>query len=238
MPSRPARRGWRLARQTLWASFILVAALLATAAPRDAALFPEAGGTRPVWLVDHGYHSGLIVARRDLVETAEVVQKEDPAAAEALLWIASRTPDANWVELGWGDAAFYRATPGVADIDPWLAVRALFWPTASVLQIVPLWGDPAMAFPSSPKRRLDLSDRGFAALARRLAATVTGPEDRPSLGPSLYGVGAFYPARLDYHLFRTCNHWIGWLLRAGGVPSSPLPAAFSRTLRWELDLRL
>lgn len=227
-----------LLRLGVWAArsvAVLAVLALVTAAPRDAVLFPAAGGAHRIWLIDHGYHSGIIVARADLVALAG--SSGDPELADRLFWIASRTPDAAFLEIGWGDRAFYQATPGVTDIDPWLAVRALFWPTDAVLQIVPIWNQPGDAFRGSDMIALDVSAEGFAGLSARLAKTVARKGERMGLGPSLYGAGAFYPASLDYHLFRTCNHWAAWVLRGAGVPASPGPATLSATLRWEINWR-
>ena len=115
--------------------------------------------------------------------------------------------------------------------------EALFVPTASVLQIVPGQIRVSDAFRSSDIIELTLGSEGFAALARMLAATI--PANPPALadGPSLYGSGAFYRSALDYHLFRTCNHWVSSLLRAAGVPSSAVPGTFSTTLMAELRWR-
>ena len=162
---------------------------------------------------------------------------DDPEAAARLRWLAARYPQAEWLEIGWGDAAFYQATPGLGDFQLGLALEALFTPTKAAMQIVPGQGAPELGFAYSDLVRLDLSPDGFAGLARRLSETIPRPPPAAPLGPSLYGNGAFYSARLDYHLFRTCNHWIAWLLRGAGVPASAVPGTFSTTLMAELRWR-
>ena len=239
MPQSPMRfrRKRRRLRRTGWALLILLAAFWWSLASRDPALFPGRGDIIPVHVVDHGYHTGLIIPRSALQRAAAAILPDDPAASDRLLWLAWTFPHADWLELGWGDAAFYQATPTIGDVDIGLGLRALIVPTQSVLQVVPGIGAPGEIFRGSDLVRLDLSPEGLNRLARRLAATVTEPVPTREIGPSLYGGGAFYAARLDYHLFRTCNHWIAWLLRGAGVPASAVPGTFSSTLMIELRWR-
>ena len=191
----------------------------------------------PIWGVDHGYHSGVIVSTSSLRRAAIEIGRDDVAAGMRLRWLASRFPDAEWLEGGWGDAAFYQQTRTIGDVDVLLGLRAILWPTDAVLQVVPGWGDPQVAF-GSDVIRLGVSEKGLRGIAARIADTVPEPVPAIGLGPSLYGQGAFYPAELDYHLFRTCNHWVAWVLRGAGVPASPVPGTLSTTLMAELRWRL
>ena len=206
-----------------------------TLSPADPDLFPGDGPT--VHVVDHGYHSGIVLRQADLRAASIEIGRSDAAAAARLRWLATRFPDAEWIELGWGDAAFYQVTPTIGDVDVLLGLRAILWPTDSVLQVVPIRAEPEVAFARSEQISLALSPAGFLLLATELAATIPEQPTDP-MGPSLYGNGAFYPAALDYHLFRTCNHWISGLLRAAGVPSSPLPGTFSASMMFELQWRV
>lgn len=238
MMSWMGRQLWRLAIFLAVLAIFIAALHLATRAPADLrAAVPPDDGT-PVWVVDHGYHSGLIISPAALRAAAVKIGLEDAQAANRLRWLANLYPDADWLEIGWGDAAFYRQTPGLSDVDILLGLQALLWPTEAVLQVVPGWGTPEAGFPRSAMVRLDLADQGLTGIAGRLARTVPEPAPRDWLGPSLYGVGAFYPARLDYHLFRTCNQWLAWVLRGAGAPASPVTGTFSTTLMMELRWRL
>jgi Protein of unknown function (DUF2459) len=206
-------------------------------APADPALYPARGAGVRVAVLDHGWHSGIAIGQAELRAATVRIARENPDLAERLRWLAALFPSAEWLEIGWGDADFYRVTPGIGDVDPWLGLRALLWPTPSVLQVVPGFGAVAAAFPRSQVVELELSEAGFERLAAALAATAPPAGPRPPRGPSLYGGGAFYPAVPSYHLFRTCNHWVSTLLRAAGVPSSPLPSTFSDGLMAELRWR-
>lgn len=211
-----------------------------TLSPGDPDLYPGPEGARVrVVVIDHGYHTGIVLPRGALRQAALAIGREEAGLAARLHALGALYPKAEWIEVGWGDAAFYQATPGVGDIDLRLALRALFLDTPSAVQVVPGVGLPDVAFAHSGREVLILSEPGFEALARRLAESLSPPGDQGlrQLGPSLYGGGTFVPSGLSYHALRTCNHWTSWLLRAAGVPSSWFLSTTSAGLMAELSLR-
>jgi len=156
---------------------------------------------RRIQVVNHGMHSGLVVRAADL-----------PGCA----WPARCAfPDAEYLEVGWGDRAYYQA------VDPplWLGLRALFWPTPSVLHMAAFSGPAALRFPSLEVIELEVTARGLDRLVAAIAAShERDPEGQPiDLGPGLYGQSRFYAARESFHLFRTCNAWTATMLREAGV---------------------
>lgn len=168
----------------------------------------DGAARKPVYLVSHGWHAGIVVRRADL-----------PAA----LWPESEDfPGAEYLEVGWGDRDYYQARePGI-----WLMLKAAFWPTPSVLHIVGFSAPVASYFPHSEVVELELSQHGF----ERLAGFVHDRFDRNGaaraarLGPGLYGLSGFYPAHEKFHLFNTCNVWTARVLRAAGLPVTPSSA--------------
>lgn len=213
-----------------------------TLAPGDPALYPPPGDDAVrIVVIDHGYHTGLVLPKGALRAAAARIGGAAPDLAARLGYLADLYPWAEWTEVGWGDAAFYQATPGIGDIDPVVALRALFLPTPSAVQVVPGWGLPEAAFPHSGHAVLMLSPAGFDRLAIELAVTLApaGPDGAAPapLGPALYGGGVFLPAEPSYHGLRTCNHWTSSLLRAAGVPSSWFLSTTSAGLMAELDWR-
>ncbi len=233
--ARPARR-----RRT-WAvvPVALAATLWLSLAPGDPALYPGGTEARAVWVIDHGWHSGIALRASDLRAAAVAIGRENPDAAHRLRSLAAEWPDAPWLEIGWGDRAVYLETPTLEDLDLGDAAAAILWPTPSVLQVVPLWAPPDHAFARAGRVRLPLTDDGITRLAARLAETLgPGPRTRrPRIAPSLYGQGAFFEAAFGYHGLRTCNHWVSGVLRAAGVPSSWIASATSTGLLAELRLR-
>lgn len=192
-------------------AFGVIPVVCAAALAQGCAAAPSANAAdacpaeRAVWVVNHGRHAGLVVRRQDLV-TAR------PGLAETLSAGA-------YVEVGWGDARYY------PDPDPGLdlGLRALLWPTASVLHLVVLPEPPARHFRGTEVLSVSLSEAGHRDLLAFIAdsfapAVGDGPPRR--LGPPLYGQGGFYPARDHFHLFNTCNTWIARGLEGAGYPVS------------------
>lgn len=159
-----------------------------------------------IYLVSHGWHAGLVIRRRDIPEG---------------LWPEHADfPEADYLEVGFGDRDYYQAhDPGL-----WLAFKAAVWPSAGVLQVVGVRSTVIAYFPHSeivelPMTRADL---------HRLIAYVHDSHERKgqakatSLGHGLYGDSRFYPARIRFHLFNTCNVWVANALRCAGYPVVPL----------------
>lgn len=160
---------------------------------------------RSVHVVNHGLHAGLVIARADLL-------RELPALAETF-------GDGDFVELGWGDEAFYRAPQATLG----LALRALFRSSAAVLHVVKIAGDPRRRFAGSEVVELRLSADGYRQLLAFVAASFSRPAPGAlaELGPGLYGESRFYSAEGRYSLRRTCNTWLAEALAAGGCPLQP-----------------
>lgn len=184
-----------------------------------ASLYPPRLGdpNTPVWVVDHGWHTGLVVER---------------AAIPPGLWPAQDDlAPAPYLEVGWGDAAFYRAeNPGVG-----LAVKAALGSPGSVLHVIALPASPDRIFAGPEVVEIRLSRLGFQALVRFVDETFArgGSGRAPGLGPGLYGISAFYPARGHYYLLNTCNTWIAGALRSAGVPITPAYAMTAGNLMWQ-----
>lgn len=169
--------------------------------PRD---FPAAGQpAQHVYVVGHGWHTGLAVQR---------------AAVADAVW-ARDFPQADILELGWGDAGYY-PTPRPT---MWQASRAVFWPTPSVVQVVGLAGTVTNFFWGHPVVRLPVSAQGFERLRQHFDRTFlldAAGQPQP-VAPALYGEGRFYQARGKFYFPKMCNHWVAAGLQAAGYPFSP-----------------
>jgi len=172
-----------------------------------ASLYPPRADepVRPVWVVRHDWHTGLAVRRADV---------------PADLWPErGEFPGAEYLEVGWGDYDFYRAPRGTL----WLGLKAVLWPTDSVLHVAGLVEDPARYFAGYEILQIELSIRGFDRLAAFIgAAHARTAEGRAILlGPGRYGESRFYLGR-ERFLLTSCNVWTARALRAGGFPITPL----------------
>ena len=182
-------------------------------------LYPPGEGeaVRSVYVVSHGWHTGIVVNRQDIPEG---------------VWPEHNDfPDSEYLEVGWGDRDFYQA----AEPTSGLALKAVFWPTASVLHVVGFRG-PAERFPGGAGRiEIGLSPRGFRALAAFIEDTYARDESGKAipLGPGQYGQSRFYLARETYFLLKTCNTWIARALRAAGCPVTPLYAVTAGNVMYQ-----
>lgn len=119
-------------------------------------------------------------------------------------------PDAQWLLLGWGSAAFYTTAGTYADITAGAVLTAATGDDA-VIRLDALGSLPRM----ENLRYLQLSEAQFQAL---LAQTSGAFASRQKLNhPGFTGSDAFFPARGHFSLFRTCNVWLGETLRASGI---------------------
>jgi uncharacterized protein (TIGR02117 family) len=218
-----------------------VVAVVATARPGRPDLYPAAPGAARVelFIVSHGYHAGIALARPVLADGAR------RAGGGALSAVAAGFGNHPFVEIGWGDAEFYRSVPTAGALSLSLAAHALFTTgNSSVLHVVGLAGPPPVAFPAATIVRLELSEQGFAQLLARLETTFAPASDGfplEDLGPGLYGQSRFFRAVGWFSLAHVCNHWVADMLDAAGVPTAPvlatLPGGLFLDLRWRSGLR-
>jgi uncharacterized protein (TIGR02117 family) len=227
----------RIGRAVLITVALFVAAAIATARSGDRSLWPPAAGVRTseIHIVGHGYHSGIVIPTRSLLDQASRRRRV------ALGVVAARFAEFERLEIGWGDEAFYRAVPTIDSLTVPLALRALLRPgNPSVLHVVGIPGDPRAVFVNSEVVRLELSTAGFDKLADKLDASFAREADglRPEpLGPGLYGTSLFFRANGAFHLFNVCNHWVADLLDAAGVPTAPVLATLPLGLLIDLEWR-
>ncbi|WP_434559373.1 DUF2459 domain-containing protein [Pseudomonas sp. R1-6] len=165
----------------------------------------EGGDWRSFYVVNHGLHTGLAIARPDLLQVL-------PALAEDF-------GDGDFVEFGWGDEDFYRAPHATLS----LALRALFGSTATVLHAVKIDGDPRRRFAVSEVIEVRVTEDGYRRLLAFVAGTFThsATGTLTVLGPGLYGDSRFYRSEGSYSLFYTCNAWVAEALAASSCPMSP-----------------
>ena len=159
----------------------------------------------PIWVFDHGWHTAIVVRRGDVDRT---------------LWPeVDDFPEATFIEVAWGDREFYMARPAT----PWLAIKAAFLTSGSVLHVVGFSGPVATHFAESEVVDLRLSRGGFDAMTRFIHEEYQRDrEDQPlRLERGLYGTSWFYAARSRYHLFNTCNTWVTRALSTAGLAVTP-----------------
>lgn len=219
-PTKPARWVRRLVRLVFMVSGLaagLPACGAAPVAPTAATSAMTAMTTAPavpavsspashsVHVVNHGGHAGLVLRASDV-----------PAGA----WAAKADfPDADYLEVGWGDRAYYMAAdPGV-----WLVLKAIAWPTPGVLHVVGVDAAPERYFSGAEVLEIAVAPAGLQRLIEHLRQSheLDGAGRPVALGPGLYGHSRFYASREQFHLFKTCNVWVATALQAAGVQVTP-----------------
>jgi uncharacterized protein (TIGR02117 family) len=213
----------------------LTVATVATARRGDPALYPPAAGAPSVriMVVHNGYHAGIVLPR------ATIARLAGERGYRALIAVTTRFAAFEWLEIGWGDEAFYRHVPTPGDLTLGLALRALFRPdNPSVLHVVGV-SDPRAQFVGSPMAELDLSAEGFGRLVAKVDATFArGADGQPQdLGPGLYGPSLFYRAVGHFHIGHVCTQWVADALDAAGVPTAPVLATLPQGLFFDLSMR-
>jgi uncharacterized protein (TIGR02117 family) len=204
--------------------------------PSDPALFPGRSeeASIPIFVVSHGYHSGLVLPLTDLLHEAQLQR------LRVLEEVLQRFSIFEYLELGWGDDGFYHNVRTAADLRAGEALRALFLPgNKSVVHVVGLYNGPRETFPFADIVSISLTQPGFSRLVLKLDQSFAS-EDKvhaEDLGVGLYGPSEFYKANGNFNLFNVCNHWVARLLAAAGVPTNPLLSTLPKGLFWDLVWR-
>ena len=153
-----------------------------------------------IQVVRHRWHTGIVIP-------ADSVQPP-------LAFLRDTFPEARYLEFGWGDTDFYRNTDNL-----WLMLKALFWPTDTVLHVVGLKKAPAR-LPHTDLAAVPVTPAGMADLQQALADSFArSDKGHPVVvEPGLYGDSFFYRARGRFWLGRTCNTWTAQMLAAARKP--------------------
>jgi len=161
-----------------------------------------------IWVVSHGWHTGVVVRRRDVPDDLWP-QLRDFAGSE-------------FVEVGWGERDFYMAPAGTSG----MALRAAIVPSSSVLHVAGFSVWPERYFASSEVVEIAVSRRSLERLAAFVGDAYARDEAGAAirLGPGQYPQSRFYLARETYHALKTCNTWTAKALRAAGCPVTPFHA--------------
>lgn len=195
-----------------WVRLFAVIVLTAAAGCKRASDVPRppvlGGSASAIYVVEHGWHAGLVVPR---------------AAAEAAAWpVVEDFPGAQHLEVGWGEAGYYPADdPGLGAV-----LRAGLWPTSSVLHVAAFQRPPADVFPRREVVRIAVSDEGRSALMTWIADMHARDSTGHVIpvGPGRYSRSRFYKATPRYHAFSNCNTWAARALRRVGCEVAPARA--------------
>jgi uncharacterized protein (TIGR02117 family) len=173
---------------------------------------PPPSGPVPLAIIANPYHSELVM----------------PAS----LWkdFLPLPPDARVVGIGWGDLAFYAATPTVEDIKVGPMLDALSGQGPATLHVT-WWPEEISGEDVHP---LPVTTEQAAVLIGYIRA---GFADAPPVAiPDLaYGSNdAFFPATGHWTPYLTCNEWLARGLRLAGIRTglwAPFAAGITHHLK-------
>ncbi len=187
------------------ALFLIISCAAFTATAKETPVITENEPVKTIYLVNHGWHVGIVLLRNDSVDSN--------------LAVAEDFPNAQYLEIGWGDWGFYQ-TP---DPHPGIYLNALFLPSDSVLHIVGFSGIVTSYFRNNEIIRIEIPSTAFSHLVDAIAASFALDEfgNLKALERGLYGDSRFYASNESYHLFNTCNIWVARLLQTAGLAINP-----------------
>jgi len=162
-------------------------------------------GENELYVVSHGWHTGIVVP-------AATIQQQIPE-------LKARFGDTPYIEIGWGDKGFYQAE----EITSGLTLRAILWPTESVIHSVAVPQRPVEFFSDSDVKKICLSNGELESLIRFISSSFykDGAGNVLALKNGLYGNSQFYRGVGDYYLMNTCNKWTAKGLKSAGMDISP-----------------
>ncbi|MEO1637874.1 MAG: DUF2459 domain-containing protein [Pseudomonadota bacterium] len=165
---------------------------------------PPPDAERRIGLLPGPIHTDIL-----LPTTPEVREQFGFLAADGLFIDA---PEVAWLVTGWGARDFYTTTGGYTDLRPGPVFRAVTGDSAVMRVFLggTITDDTGITW-------ITLSDAQFAAVVEQVRTSFDGDLPTPLEHPGLNGRDLFYPAQGRFHLFRTCNVWVGNVLRKAGV---------------------
>lgn len=187
--------------------FLMVCFLCSACGSSPSVPVANDGESMIVHIVNHGLHTGIVFDAR--------------AASGSIPGMAFDLSEIAYIEFGWGDRAFYQADA----FSLWLALKALFFPTDSVMHVAGLRHDPEYYFRNSDIERISLSINQVIAMLHFINQSFArdGQGNLSNLGRGLYAYSRFYSATGTYHIFNNCNTWtMEALAEAGVAVDSPL----------------
>jgi len=161
----------------------------------------EESGKITISVVQQAWHTGIILP----------VQEINPE-----IWPeVSSFQEKKYVDVSWGDEEFYQAPESPV----FLAVRAILWPTQSVMRIYPFSISISSAYTSEARfLEIKLSRQQFDQLTRFFSNSLARDESNQPIASEAYGKSHyFFLSKRKYHLFRTCNTWVALALKQAGL---------------------
>ncbi len=160
-----------------------------------------------IYLLNNGYHIALVLPR-DSCPYGEIFDTPLNLSGQG-----------GYFYFGWGDRQFYLGTPTVLNIDWSMAVKALFIPSPSVLEVLYIH----KISPNKPGvTQLLITEDELAGLYKYIQEAFMDSQRLPEqIAPDeidqAFQGSVFFEARGSYSLFYTCNNWTSRGLKQAGI---------------------
>ena len=157
-----------------------------------------------IYIVNHGWHTGLIIP-------AKLIHSQIPE-------LKKRFKSARFIEFGWGDKGFYQSK----EITTGLVVKALFWPSRSVIHAVAIPVKAVKYFSNSHVEKICLNGNEYSKIIQFIKNSFYKNNNGQiiKLEKGIYGDSQFYKGIGDYYLMNTCNKWTAKGLKSAGMDIS------------------
>ena len=155
---------------------------------------------KKIYVISHGWHTSFVLP-------ASAIQQNNKA-------LKARFGNTPYIEIGWGDKGFYQAE----EITGSLTIRAILWPTESVIHAVAVPEKPDDYFVSNEIEEICLTENEYYSLVNFINNSFKRDLNNKimPLQKGLYGNSQFYQGRGSYHILNTCNVWTAKGLASAG----------------------
>jgi uncharacterized protein (TIGR02117 family) len=195
-------------------------------------------GSVAIYVRSNGVHTDLLlpVQMQLNLPTPQIVDWRDDFPPESFPRAAAQSiakQSQSWIAVGWGDQQFYLDTPRWQDLRLSTALSALTGRNSSLLHVEYLANSELDDYPDMRALYLDASQ--YLALQNQIQASIDLDDANASsqvIADASYGAqDAFFRAHGHYSALRTCNVWLGDVLRAAGVRMSYWPPFASNVMQ-------
>lgn len=140
-------------------------------------------------------------------------------------YFAGDTSAAKWIGIGWGDREYFARIPTWHNSQILSALRALFWPSESCVQVYLT----RTVIPQEEMRTVKLTPAQYQRVIQYIRNTLHRQADgtlQQIPNANRGGHDAFFEAHGLYSVLNTCNNWIGRAMQTAGIRTgwfTPLP---------------
>lgn len=165
-------------------------------------IVPAATG---IFVIRDGWHTGFVIP-------SDTIQSRLPE-------LVSHFGNTPYIEFGWGDRGYYQTD----DKSLGLMIRAVLWPTDSIVYTRAIPAEPELYFADTKIERLCLDHQQFALLVSFIENSFYRGEDGNIVfsQDGLVDNSLFFKGVGEYYLFNTCNTWTARGLKSAGQDISP-----------------